>query len=96
MTGACAARDAALRGLSTVLLEKDDFAAGTSSRSTKLLHGGLRYLEKFEFGLVREACQERELMLRLAPHLSNPRPFIYLLYQGYSMMFDGCPPSPGC
>ena len=90
-TGTSAARDAALRGLSVALLEKDDFGSGTSSRSTKLFHGGLRYLEKFEFGLVREACRERELMLTLAPHISHPRPFIYLLYQGYHMMFKWLP-----
>ena len=62
-SGACAARDAALRGLSVALVEKNDFASGTSSRSTKLLHGGLRYLESHKFKLVREACHERELML---------------------------------
>ena len=90
-TGTSAARDAALRGLSVALLEKNDFGSGTSSRSTKLFHGGLRYLENFDFGLVREACRERELMLTLAPHLSHPRPFIYLLYQGYHMMFDWLP-----
>jgi glycerol-3-phosphate dehydrogenase len=83
ITGACAARDAALRGLSVVLLEKNDFASGTSSRSTKLLHGGLRYLQSYEFKLVREACHERELMLKLAPHLCNVRPFIYVLYESY-------------
>lgn len=83
VTGAAALRDAALRGLTAVLVEKGDFAGGTSSRSTKLLHGGLRYLQQFEFKLVREACQERELMLKLAPHLSAPRPFIYLVYDGY-------------
>ena len=83
VTGASAAREAALRGLSVVLLEKGDFASGTSSRSTKLLHGGVRYLESHEFKLVREACRERELMLKLAPHLANVRPFIYVLYQGY-------------
>jgi glycerol-3-phosphate dehydrogenase len=90
-TGTSAARDAALRGLSVALLEKNDFGSGTSSRSTKLFHGGLRYLEKFEFGLVREACRERELMLTLAPHISHPRPFIYLLYNGYHMMFKWLP-----
>jgi len=90
-TGASAARDAALRGLSVALLEKNDFGSGTSSRSTKLFHGGLRYLEKFEFGLVREACRERELMLTLAPHLAHPRSFIYVLYQGYRMMFKWLP-----
>ncbi|MGO9960682.1 MAG: FAD-dependent oxidoreductase [Solirubrobacteraceae bacterium] len=83
VTGASAAREAALRGLSVALVEKNDFASGTSSRSTKLLHGGLRYLESHEFKLVREACRERELMLKLAPHLANVRPFIYVLYQGY-------------
>lgn len=83
VTGANAARDAALRGLSVLLLEKEDFASGTSSRSTKLLHGGLRYLQSYEFKLVREACRERELMLELAPHLSHVRPFIYVLYRGY-------------
>ncbi|HAW09796.1 MAG: glycerol-3-phosphate dehydrogenase/oxidase [Candidatus Dormibacteria bacterium] len=82
VTGASAAREAALRGLSVVLVEKDDFAAGTSSRSTKLLHGGVRYLASHEFSLVREACRERELMLTLAPHLCHVRPFIYLLYRG--------------
>ena len=69
-----------LRGLRVVLVEKDDFAAGTSSRSTKLLHGGVRYLASHEFSLVREACRgQRELMLTLAPHLCHVRPFIYLL-----------------
>jgi glycerol-3-phosphate dehydrogenase len=68
ITGASTAREAALRGLSTVLVEKGDFASGTSSRSTKLLHGGVRYLERYEFRLVRESCRERELMLKLAPH----------------------------
>lgn len=83
ITGGVSVRDAALRGLKTALIEKNDFAWGTSSRSTKLLHGGLRYLERFEFGLVREACRERELMLKLAPHLAHPCPFLYLQYQGY-------------
>ena len=83
ITGAAALRDAALRGLKVALIEKNDFAWGTSSRSTKLLHGGLRYLERFEFKMVREACRERELMLKLAPHLAHPRPFLYLQYKGY-------------
>lgn len=83
VTGANAAREAALRGLSVLALEKEDFASGTSSRSTKLIHGGLRYLQAYDFKLVREACRERELMLHLAPHLSHPRPFIYVLYEGY-------------
>ncbi len=83
ITGVATARDAALRGLSVLLVEKDDFAAGTSSRSTKLIHGGLRYLETYQFKMVAESLQERERMLRLAPHLTTVRPFLYLLYRGY-------------
>jgi glycerol-3-phosphate dehydrogenase len=80
VTGAGAALDAATRGLSTALIEARDWAAGTSSRSSKLFHGGLRYLEQLEFGLVREALRERELMLtRLAPHLVKPQAFLYPL-----------------
>jgi glycerol-3-phosphate dehydrogenase len=80
VTGAGAALDAATRGLSVALVEARDFAAGTSSRSSKLFHGGLRYLEQLEFGLVREALRERELMTtRLAPHLVKPVPFLYPL-----------------
>jgi glycerol-3-phosphate dehydrogenase len=80
VVGAGAALDAATRGLSVALVESRDFAAGTSSRSSKLFHGGLRYLEQLEFGLVREALRERELMLtRLAPHLVKPVPFLYPL-----------------
>ncbi len=80
VTGAGAALDAATRGLSVALVEARDFASGTSSRSSKLFHGGLRYLEQLEFGLVREALRERELMLtRLAPHLVRPVPFLYPL-----------------
>ncbi|MGN6607272.1 MAG: glycerol-3-phosphate dehydrogenase/oxidase [Jatrophihabitans sp.] len=80
VTGAGAALDAATRGLSTALVEARDWAACTSSRSSKLFHGGLRYLEQLEFGLVREALRERELMLtRLAPHLVKPQPFLYPL-----------------
>jgi glycerol-3-phosphate dehydrogenase len=82
VTGAATARDAALRGLSVALVEREDFAAGTSSRSTKLVHGGLRYLRSYQFKLVHESVRERELMLRLAPHLTAMRPFIYLLYEG--------------
>ncbi|MFV0426366.1 MAG: FAD-dependent oxidoreductase [Beutenbergiaceae bacterium] len=83
ITGAATARDAALRGLSVVLVEKDDFAAGTSSRSSKLIHGGLRYLQTYQFGLVAQSLRERERMLTLAPHLTEVSPFLYLLYQGY-------------
>ncbi|MDT4925932.1 MAG: glycerol-3-phosphate dehydrogenase [Pseudonocardiales bacterium] len=80
VTGAGAALDAATRGLSVALLEARDWASGTSSRSSKLFHGGLRYLEQLEFGLVREALHERELMTtRLAPHLAKPVPFLYPL-----------------
>src|SRR5690349_11074416 len=78
--GVGAALDAATRGLSVALIEARDWASGTSSRSSKLFHGGLRYLEQLEFGLVREALHERELMTtRLAPHLVKPVPFLYPL-----------------
>lgn len=80
VTGAGAALDAATRGLKVALVEARDLAAGTSSRSSKLFHGGLRYLEQLEFSLVREALRERELMLtRLAPHLVKPVSFLYPL-----------------
>ena len=80
VTGAGVALDAATRGLSVALVEQRDFAAGTSSRSSKLFHGGLRYLEQFEFGLVTEALHERNLMLRrLCPHLARPVSFVYPL-----------------
>ena len=80
VTGAGAALDAATRGLSVALLEARDYASGTSSRSSKLFHGGLRYLEQFDFQLVREALRERELMLtRIAPHLVKPVSFLYPL-----------------
>ena len=80
VTGAGCALDAASRGLRTALVEMDDFAAGTSSRSTKLIHGGLRYLEQLNFGLVKEALTERALMLtELSPHLVHPVPFLYPL-----------------
>ena len=72
INGAGIALDAALRGLSVVLLEKDDFGSHTTSASTKLIHGGLRYLEYFEFSLVRESLRERERLLKNAPHLSWP------------------------
>lgn len=72
VNGAGVARDAALRGLKTILIEKGDFACGTSSWSTRLIHGGLRYLEYFEFPLVRESLREREILLHTAPHLVKP------------------------
>jgi glycerol-3-phosphate dehydrogenase len=80
IVGVGTALDAATRGLRVALVEARDFAAGTSSRTSKLFHGGLRYLEQLEFGLVREALRERELMLtRLAPHLVKPTSFLYPL-----------------
>jgi glycerol-3-phosphate dehydrogenase len=80
VTGSGVALDAATRGLSVALVEQRDFASGTSSRSSKLMHGGLRYLEQLDFALVREALKERELALtRLAPHLVKPVSFLYPL-----------------
>src|SRR5471032_1404282 len=76
INGAGIARDAAGRGLSVVLCEKDDLAAHTSSASTKLIHGGLRYLEYYEFQLVRKALIEREVLLRSAPHIMWPLRFV--------------------
>ncbi|HVF53298.1 MAG TPA: glycerol-3-phosphate dehydrogenase/oxidase [Actinomycetota bacterium] len=76
ITGAGTALDAAARGLRVGLVEKRDFASGTSSKSSKLVHGGLRYLEQREFGLMREASTERDLLRRLAPHLVEPIPFV--------------------
>ena len=78
ITGAGIALDAAARGLSVALVEKDDFAAGTSGRSSRLVHGGLRYLEHREFGLVRESLRERGILFRLAPHLVRPVPMYVL------------------
>ena len=91
VTGAGAALDAVTRGLSTALVEARDFASGTSSRSSKLIHGGLRYLEQMDFGLVREALLERELMLtRLAPHLIRPVSFLYpLTRHGWERFYVG-------
>jgi glycerol-3-phosphate dehydrogenase len=80
VVGSGSALDAATRGLKVALVEARDFASGTSSRSSKMFHGGLRYLEQLEFGLVREALYERELTLtKLAPHLVKPLPFLYPL-----------------
>ena len=76
INGAGIARDAAGRGLSVLLCEQDDLAAHTSSASTKLIHGGLRYLEYYEFGLVRKSLQEREVLLRAAPHIIRPLSFV--------------------
>ena len=76
ITGAGVALDAASRGYSVARLERGDYALGTSSRSSKMVHGGLRYLQNFDLGLVREALLERQLMVRLAPHLVYPTPFL--------------------
>ena len=75
IVGAGIARDTTLRGLDTLLLEKEDFGSGTTSRSTRLIHGGLRYLRQLEFGLVRQDLGEREVLLRIAPHLVHPLSF---------------------
>jgi glycerol-3-phosphate dehydrogenase len=82
ITGAGVALDAASRGYSVALVEQADYASGTSSRSSKLVHGGLRYLQNFDLGLVREALLERSLMVRLAPHLVRPLPMIVPAFEG--------------
>ncbi|MDE3053967.1 MAG: glycerol-3-phosphate dehydrogenase/oxidase, partial [Gemmatimonadota bacterium] len=87
ITGAGVARDAALRGLQVLLAEKDDFAAGTSSRSSRLIHGGLRYLEHGQLELVFEASGERRRLLRLAPHLVRPLRFVWPVYDGARVPF---------
>src|SRR6185369_16146687 len=81
VTGAGIARDAVLRGLKVALVEKTDFAAGTSSKSSKLVHGGLRYLEHAQFKLVFEGTNERALLMRLAPHLVRPLEFLVPVYK---------------
>jgi glycerol-3-phosphate dehydrogenase len=82
MAGAGVARDLALRGASVALFEKGDFASGTSSKSSKLIHGGLRYLELGDFKLVRESLREKKTLERLAPHLVRPLPFLVPVYRG--------------
>ena len=82
ITGAGVALDAASRGYSVALVERNDFASGTSSRSSKLVHGGLRYLQQFDVGLVREALLERQLMVALAPHLVHPLPIVVPAFDG--------------
>jgi glycerol-3-phosphate dehydrogenase len=82
ITGCGIARDAALRGLSVALVEKDDFASGTSSRSSRLIHGGVRYLEHGHLHLVFESSAERRRLLRLAPHLVRPLSFTWPVYEG--------------
>lgn len=82
ITGAGVALDAATRGYSVALVERNDFASGTSSRSSKLVHGGLRYLQNFDLGLVREALLERQINVNLAPYLTRPLPLIVPAFEG--------------
>ena len=82
ITGAGVALDAAARGYTVALVEKLDFASGTSSKSTKLVHGGIRYLPNFDFALVREALIERGLLLHNAPFLVQPIGFVLPIYEG--------------
>jgi glycerol-3-phosphate dehydrogenase len=82
ITGAGVALDAAARGFSVALVERADYASGTSSRSSKLVHGGLRYLQNFDLGLVREALLERQLLVALAPHLVRPLPLVVCAFDG--------------
>lgn len=82
ITGCGVARDAAMRGLKVALVERDDFASGTSGRSSRLVHGGIRYLEHGQLQLVRESIRERETLLRIAPHLVKPLAFTWPIYRG--------------
>ena len=82
ITGCGVARDAAMRGLSVALVERDDFASGTSGRSSRLVHGGIRYLEQGRLHLVYESIRERQTLLRIAPHLVKPRAFTWPIYRG--------------
>ena len=88
VTGAGLALESVTRGLRPGLVEKRDFSSGTSSRSTKLIHGGLRYLEHFEFSLVREALEERSILTRTAPHLVDPFPFMIPIYSDRRRNYD--------
>src|SRR6188474_2385643 len=81
INGAGIARDAAMRGLKVLLIDKGDLGCGTTSASTRLIHGGLRYLEHFEFGLVRESLREREILLRIAPQLVRPLAITIPIYK---------------
>lgn len=82
ITGACVARDAALRGLAVAIIDKGDWSSGTSAASSKLVHGGLRYLKSLEFGLIRESLQERRVWERIAPHMVTPLTFLVPLKKG--------------
>jgi glycerol-3-phosphate dehydrogenase len=83
ITGAAIARDAAMRGMKVALVEKGDFASGTSSKSSKLVHGGLRYLKQLDIGLVKESLSEREKLLHMAPNLVHSAPFLIPIYSGW-------------
>lgn len=85
ITGAGIARDAAMRGMSVAIVEKGDWANGTSSKSSRLIHGGIRYLAHGQIGLVRESVREREILLRIAPHLVKPLEFTWPVYRGARM-----------
>src|SRR3984893_18008767 len=87
INGTAIARDAAGRGLAVLLVEQNDLASGTSSASTKLIHGGLRYLEHGWFRLVREALTEREVILRMAPHIVRPMRFVLPVEPGMRPMW---------
>ena len=82
ITGAGILRDAVMRGLRAALVDQGDFGAGTSSRSSRLIHGGLRYLEHGQLRLVFEALRERSILLRIAPHLVHPLPFAFPVFKG--------------
>ncbi len=88
ITGVGIARDAALRGMKVALFEKSDYASGTSSKSSKMIHGGLRYLEHGEIGLVFESVSERRVQTRVAPHLVRPLPFLIPIYKGVRPGFE--------
>ena len=88
IVGAGIARDAALRGVKVALFEKGDYASGTSSKSSKMIHGGLRYLEHGEIGLVFESVSERRVQTRVAPHLVRPLPFLIPIYKGVRPGFE--------
>lgn len=87
ITGAGVARDAASRGMKVALVEMHDFAEGTSSRSSKLIHGGIRYLENLEFGLVFEALSERTKLFTIAPHLVHPLRFVLPIFKSSRVGF---------
>ena len=93
ITGAWTALDCTLRGLSTLLVEKGDFGGATSMRSSRLLHGGIRYLQQLEFGKVRESARERHFLTRSAPHLVQHVPFVVPTYrnlrQGRAFLYSG-------